>query len=161
FDVGALIGNLLLAYFAQEGHATAADDREGYRVWILDQIDAIWQGFEARFLALWRNHPAGDGYTAELFADREGAQALETERQRYMARLFDDTVGFGGCKMIRRILGLAHVADLETIADPDRRARCERNALRLGRAMVAEHGNFRTTADLRIAAEAIRKEGSR
>lgn len=161
FDVGALLGNLLLAYFAQDGHAAPGDDREAHRVWILDQIEAIWRGFEERFLALWRARATGDGYAAELFADPAGRRALDQERRRYMARLFDDTVGFAGCKMIRRILGLAHVADLETIDDPDRRARCETNALRLGRALVAEHARFRTTADLRGAAEIIRQESRR
>lgn len=28
FDVGAFVGNLLLAYFSQDGHATPKDDRE-------------------------------------------------------------------------------------------------------------------------------------
>jgi 5-methylthioribose kinase len=35
FDVGALIGNLLLAYCSQPGHATAADPREEHAAWIL------------------------------------------------------------------------------------------------------------------------------
>ena len=35
-----------------------------------------------------------------------------------MRALFEDTLGFAGAKMIRRILGLAHVEDLESIADP-------------------------------------------
>jgi len=39
-------------------------------------------------------------------------------------------------KMIRRILGLAHVEDLESIADPDRRAASERRALALARELV-------------------------
>lgn len=28
FDVGAFLGNLILAYISQDGHATAQDDRE-------------------------------------------------------------------------------------------------------------------------------------
>ena len=36
FDVGAVIGNLLLAYFAQEGHEAAPHARDPYRAWILD-----------------------------------------------------------------------------------------------------------------------------
>ena len=37
FDVGAVIGNLLLAFFAQEGHETAPGARAAYRDWILQQ----------------------------------------------------------------------------------------------------------------------------
>ena len=76
-----------------------------------------------------------------------------------MARLFRDTVGFAGAKMVRRILGLAHVADLETIADPDRRAACETKALRLARAFLVERDRFTGPADLRHAAETVFREG--
>jgi 5-methylthioribose kinase len=38
--------------------------------------------------------------------------------------------------MARRILGLAHVEDMESIGDPDRRARCERAALKLARELM-------------------------
>ena len=42
-----------------------------------------------------------------------------------------NTLGFAGAKMIRRILGLAHVEDLESIEDTDIRAACETRALNL------------------------------
>jgi 5-methylthioribose kinase len=38
-----------------------------------------------------------------------------------MASLFADTLGFAGAKMIRRVLGVAHVEELESIADKDKR----------------------------------------
>jgi len=44
--------------------------------------------------------------------------------------------------MIRRILGLAHVEDLESIKDPETRSSCERNALRLGRELVVNTARF-------------------
>ena len=44
--------------------------------------------------------------------------------------------------MIRRILGLAHVEDLESIADPDLRAICERKALKLARTLMVEGAKF-------------------
>ncbi len=54
FDVGAFMANLLLAYFSQPGHATAADDRRAYGEWILRTLEVFWRGFEANFLHLWR-----------------------------------------------------------------------------------------------------------
>ncbi|MBW8727390.1 MAG: S-methyl-5-thioribose kinase [Inquilinus limosus] len=159
FDIGALLANFFLAYFAQEGHATAADDRGDYRSWLLVQAEAIWTGFQKRFLELWRAEGSGDAFTRELFADGDGALALDAHRKATMARLFRDTVGFVGAKMIRRILGLAHVADLETIADPDRRAACETKALRLARAFLVERDRFTGPADLRHAAETVFREG--
>ena len=158
FDIGALLANFFLAYFAQAGHATAADDRAEYRNWLLVQVEQIWAGFQKRFLELWRAEAAGDAFTRDLFADGDGALALDAHRKATMARLFRDTVGFAGAKMIRRILGLAHVADLDTIADPDVRAACETRALRLGRAFLVERDRFTTPADLRHAAETVLHE---
>jgi 5-methylthioribose kinase len=57
--------------------------------------------------------------------------------------------------MIRRILGLAHVEDLESIADPERRALCERRALRLARRLVVEGAKFSGVSDVIEAARAV------
>ena len=155
FDVGAVIGNLLLAYFAQEGHEASPGARDSYRVWILDQVAAVWTGFHDRFLALWRQAGRGDAYVAGLFASPRDDAALETERSRFMRALFEDSLAFGGLKMIRRILGLAHVEDLETIADAGLRAVCERKALRLARELVLEGAKFSERRRRHDAARAV------
>lgn len=155
FDVGALIGNLLLAYFAQGGHEASPHARDGYRAWILSQVEAVWTGFCERFLALWRAAPAGDAYPASLFASREDRAALEAERRRFMRAIFEDSLGFAGAKMIRRILGLAHVEDLESIADAERRAACESKALDLGRDLALHARAFSDIADVVEAAKAV------
>jgi 5-methylthioribose kinase len=155
FDVGAVIGNLFLAYFAQDGHETAPGGRDAYREWILAQAVKVWSGFHDRFLALWRATPAGDAYPASLFTSDDDRAAMEKERARFMRALFEDTLGFAGAKMIRRILGLAHVEDLESITEPARRAICERKALRLGRALVIEAAKFSGVSDVVEAAREI------
>jgi 5-methylthioribose kinase len=156
FDVGAVIGNLLLAYFSQDGHEEQAGGRDGYRAWILDQTRAVWREFAERFLVLWRAAPAGDAYSAGLFTSEEDRSAIEAERQRFMRVLFEDALAFAGAKMIRRILGLAHVEDLESIADPERRAKCEINALTLGRELLLGARGFSDIGDVTQAAEAVR-----
>jgi 5-methylthioribose kinase len=72
-----------------------------------------------------------------------------------MANLFTDMLGFAGCKMIRRILGLAHVEDLESIADPDIRAIAERKVLALGRRLILSRGAMTNFADVLHAVEEI------
>jgi 5-methylthioribose kinase len=57
--------------------------------------------------------------------------------------------------MIRRILGLAHVLDLESIKDPDRRAQCERLALRLARALMVERARFGSIQEVTQAARDV------
>jgi 5-methylthioribose kinase len=156
FDVGAVIGNLFLSYYSQDGHAAGPGDRYAYQEWILAQAEAVWTEFAARFLDLWNDAAAGDAYQQrELFSDEAGRRAFAGVQQTYMRRLFADTLGFGAAKMIRRILGLAHVLDLESIKDPDLRASCERRALRLARAMMVERARFGSIHEVTQAAREI------
>jgi 5-methylthioribose kinase len=111
FDVGAVIGNLLMAYLASPGHERSAGDRRDFEAWVLEMVEAVWTEFARKFLEFWRNEAKGDAYPNTLFEGSAGAQRLEAERQAYMARLFADTVGFAAAKTIRRILGLAHNID--------------------------------------------------
>jgi 5-methylthioribose kinase len=148
FDVGAVVGNLLIAYFAQEGHEAVAHQRDEYRLWILEQVKAVWKGFNERFLALWRRAREGDAYSAGLFSSSQDTAAIEQERLRFMSELFADSLAFAGAKMIRRVLGLAHVEDLESIADPERRAVCEKNVLSMGRELLLGARTFSDIADV-------------
>ena len=158
FDLGAFMANLLLAFFAQEGHATDNDNREDYRAWILDTLESFWTLFEEKFLALWSKGGKGDAFLPPLFADDTGEIALEAYRHMTMARLFQDAIGFTGAKMARRILGLAHVEDLESITDPDRRAMCEKRALKMARALMVGRASLSTINEIRTIAETIAKE---
>ena len=143
FDIGAFIGNLLLNYFSQDGHATETDDRAAYKAWVLETAETFWHAFAQRYGALWAER-SGDAYPAALFAGAEGEASLAEARDAAIAALFTDTLQFAGAKMIRRILGIAHNIDFEWIEDPDRRAACERPALLLGRELVVNAGTYPT-----------------
>src|SRR5690606_13515956 len=87
FDVGAVLGNLLLNYFSQDGHATLQSPREAYQDWVLATAEEVWTRFRENFLALWREQEAGgdaaggDAYPRPLFEDGPSAAALEAERE--------------------------------------------------------------------------------
>ena len=151
FDTGAFVGNLLLNYFSQDGHATEADDRTAYKAWVLETAETFWHAFAERYGALWAER-AGDAYPAALFDGAEGEASLEQARDTAIAELFTDTLQFGAAKMIRRILGIAHNIDFEWIEDPDRRAACERPALLLGRELLVNAGDYPTIRDVTNAA---------
>jgi len=148
FDLGAFFGNLLLSWYSQPGHAKPSDDRAAYRGWILEQAQRFWESFRGRFLSLWREHGHGDVFPAALFAAPPDAAALEAARHAFMDSLFRDMLGFGACKMIRRIVGFAHVIDFDTIEDPVRRARSEAGALRMARLLLTHPEDFRTVRDV-------------
>lgn len=159
FDLGAVIGNLLINAIAQDGHAAegrpSETPRSDYQNWVLETIEAFWNGFRARFIDLWSTNGTGDGYPRALFDDAAGRQALSVERNRFMDAMFHDAIGFAGTKIIRRILGLAHNIDLEWIEDPDIRASCERKCLSLARALVIHSGSLSDIAEVTTRARAI------
>ncbi len=154
FDVGALIANLLIAAIAHRVHSQG-ELGDAYRTWILDQAEQVWTGFDAKFRTLWETQAAGDAFATELFTDAAGQVALSEMRDTYMANLFADMLGFAGCKMIRRVLGLAHVEDLESIADPDTRAAAERKVLAIGRKLILSRRTMTGFADILHAVEEI------
>ncbi|MHC2251367.1 S-methyl-5-thioribose kinase [Bradyrhizobium embrapense] len=156
FDIGAVIGNLLMAYLASAGHERTLGERASFEAWLLETIEGVWSEFSRKFVALWRNEAKGDGYPVSLFAGEAGAARLEAERQAYMARLFEDTVGFAAAKTIRRILGLAHNIDFEWIADEKQRAICEARALKLARNMMLEAASYTTIGTVTYAARELR-----
>ncbi len=156
FDVGAVLANLLMAYFASSGHERAPGDRRAFETWLLETVEQVWNEFARKFLDLWRAGAKGDGYPVSLFAGDKGAARLDVERQAYMQRLFADTVGFAAAKIIRRIFGLAHNIDFELIEDPQARAICEARAVRLARMMMVETTAFPAIADVTGAARKLR-----
>ena len=44
---------------------------------------------------------------------------MQAVQQAFFAELFEDVLGFAGAVIIRRILGIAHVVDFESIGDAD------------------------------------------
>lgn len=158
FDVGAVVANFLINFFAQDGHEAEPGARDAYREWVLTAIEQIIKHFREKFLVLWRENPTGDAYPITLFAGPDGEARLEVERQAYMDRLWQDTVGFAAAKMIRRILGLAHNIDLEWIEDKDRRATCEARVLTLARDMMVNAGRYPTISAVVDAARRVRQD---
>ena len=159
FDVGKLIGNLLLSFFSQDGHETRPGERDGYRAWILDSAVQVWERFSRRFVELWDEPRQGDAYPPMLFEGPDGRASLQRAQQDYMRRLFVDSLGFAGAAMIRRTLGLAHNIDFERIADRDRRAACERLNLELARELILGAEAIGSLAEVTLRAGALRQRG--
>jgi 5-methylthioribose kinase len=156
FDVGAVIGNLIMSYLASAGHERSPGERRSFEAWMLETIENVWAQFSRKFVELWRTGAHGDAYPAALFAGEAGGARLEAERQAYMERLFRDTVAFAAAKIIRRILGLAHNIDFEWIEDTKLRAICEARSLRLARVMLLDAPSIATISAVTRAARELR-----
>jgi 5-methylthioribose kinase len=155
FDVGKLIGNLVMSFFSQSGHERTQGERDGYGTWILETVERVWSGFEEGFRELWTRERGGDAYPLALFEGPLGAASLASAQDGYMRELFRDAMGFAGCAMIRRTLGLAHNIDMEWIEDPARRAACERRNLSLARELIVETERYPTIATVTARAREI------
>lgn len=157
FDVGMLLANFLLGYFAQSGHETTPGDRAAYRRWLLDVTHETWSVFSAEFTHLWRTERTGILYQRSLFEDQGDAMASEQALQGVLQGIWTDAMGFCGVEMHRRILGLAHVEDLESIKEDSLRLIAERRALALGRHVAVNRASI-TMDGLIACAERIEAE---
>ncbi|RXT04838.1 S-methyl-5-thioribose kinase [Ammoniphilus sp. CFH 90114] len=136
FDIGAVIANLLLNYAAQEGLKTTDEERGSYREYLLTSVVEVWNTFEKEFRRLCEVHIKDVMYSnAGFINDR-------------MASLLRDSIGFAGCKMMRRVIGLAGVADLNSIQDEKVRAQAETLALSLGQTLVLQRGTVSSIEDV-------------
>jgi 5-methylthioribose kinase len=151
FDVGAVLANFLLSYFSHRGQ-TETSGHDPYWDWLLAQLEEVWTHFERRFLELWTDPAPGEVFSQGLFGDKASEAGLSQYKTVFMRQLFHDSLGFAGCKMIRRILGLAHVEDLESISDLAVRARCETLALTFARELILQAARFTSISDVAGAA---------
>lgn len=160
FDVGMLLANFWMSYFSQSGHENGAGARDGMRNYLLDTVEVIWETFRTEFAHLWRTERNGILYQASLFEARNDPFGAEQALDIVIDEIWREMLGFAGVEMHRRILGLAHNADFETIVDPDRRAACETRALKLGRHLAVNRHHIHSLKDIRALAERLQKETS-
>ena len=153
-DTGMYFSNLWMSYFSQRGHE-ADGSREAMRQWLLATIVEAWAVFREEFSRLWREERNGILYRRELFEDQGDWLGADQALDHFLAGLWADTLGFAGVEMHRRILGLAHNADFESIEDTGLRARCETGALELGRHLAVNRRRIHSIEEVNALAERI------
>lgn len=57
-------------------------------------------------------------------------------QQYFLQQLFCDTIGFAGCALIRRAIGVARISDFEHITSDTEKDQCKSMALTLGQALI-------------------------
>jgi len=155
FDVGLLLANFFTAYLSQDWHRVQAGQNPAlYQAWLLDQVAEVWEGFAEKFMALWAAHDAATG-TSFMGSNRdEGSQNLF--RSEFMQQVFRDALGFAGCELVRRTLGLAKVAEIAAIPDEAARALIEVRTLRLAEALLLQRDELMFITEVIDLAEECR-----
>jgi 5-methylthioribose kinase len=156
FDVGMLLANFWMAYFSQSGHEKGGD-REAMRGYLFGVIVETWSVFREEFAHLWRTERTGMLYDRRLYEDRGDPLGAEQALDRVLHDIWVDMLGFAGIEIHRRILGLAHNADFETIADEDLRATCEAKALKFGRHLAVNRVRIHGLDEINALAVRIEK----
>jgi 5-methylthioribose kinase len=111
YDLGVLIGNLLISYLA---HRAQGHDAFASTLW--PAAKDFWEAFTTTLSALWPEE--------ELWQDIFLNQALDAAGR------------YAGTKLVRRIIGLAHAPDIDDIPDDTQRQRAQRDAIWGGRALI-------------------------
>ncbi|MER8725490.1 S-methyl-5-thioribose kinase [Mesorhizobium sp. M1027] len=157
FDVGMLLANFWMAFFSQRGHEQDGS-RDAMRDYLLGVTVETWSVFRVEFSHLWRTERTGMLYQKSLFEDQGDRLGAEQALDHVLQLIWTDLLGFAGVEVHRRILGLAHNADFETIADPDLRARCEAKALKFGRHLAVNRRQIHSIDEVNRLAALIERE---
>ncbi|MEO5757030.1 MAG: S-methyl-5-thioribose kinase [Mesorhizobium sp.] len=159
FDVGILLANFWMSFFSQRGHEQDGR-RDAMRAYLLEVTVETWRVFRAEFSHLWRTERTGMLYQKSLFEDQGDRLGAEQALDHVLHSIWTDLLGFAGIEVHRRILGLAHNADFETIADEDLRASCEAKALKFGRHLAVNRRQIHSIDEVNNLAMLIEKENS-
>ncbi|SDM58303.1 5'-methylthioribose kinase [Fictibacillus solisalsi] len=124
FDIAHFFANIAMNHIAQRAHIKDKEKRAEYQLYLSGLIRDTWNTFTDTYKGLWRNEGV------------ELATKLPGFEDEVLESIFTDMVGFAGCEVIRRTIGLAHVADLDSIADFDEQILLKKKALKLGRDWV-------------------------
>ena len=113
FDLGLYWANYLLSYFSHQ-----------------DTLD-VQSALKTAIAKMWHT------YTLEF------RTVDATLKEQTLQQIFHEAVGFAGLEMLRRLIGAAHVKDIEGIADIPKKLRVERAALQFGATLVKQYQALR------------------
>jgi len=140
FDVGALIANLVMSWVSH----TVQVHNSNYADLILETINSVWQRFDEKFRSLWNETEESALFTKGFTND----EILNTYQEQYMQTLLQESIGFAGCKIIRRQFGIAGVEDIRGIEDDAVREEANRLAISIGERFIKQYHTVKTTDDI-------------
>ncbi|MCY7417488.1 MAG: S-methyl-5-thioribose kinase [Chloroflexi bacterium] len=133
FDLGAIWANSILA----QARAVQIGRPAEFRAHVAAILPESWLAFRDELWRLWPER-VDDSFTDALLGDWERT-------------VWDDALGFAGAEMIRRLVGFAHVSDIDTL-DTAARVAATTAGLAVGRRLLLER---RTLADPEAVRELV------
>ncbi|MET9972826.1 S-methyl-5-thioribose kinase [Streptomyces sp. NPDC006356] len=124
YDLGLYWANVLVSEERARALGTLSDHA--------DQLRLSWEAFEAEFRRLWPTRV--DTFFDDAYLDR------------FLRRVWTESLGYAGTEIVRRIIGFAHLTDLTTLEDP---VPASRRALLTGRELIVRRAELNDPNDAR------------
>ena len=132
YDIGNIIANLIFAWANAEATMEDETARKEYTRWLEETIIDVLNMFVSKWKELWKER------VSEVSATYEGFDTW------YLGRILRDTAGVTGLELCRRIIGIAQVKDITSIASTEKRLRAERLCLRTAKRCIFERDTITT-----------------
>ncbi|CAG9612325.1 5-deoxyribose kinase [Bacillus rhizoplanae] len=126
YDIGNVVANLIFAWANADATMVSGIEKDAYMNWLESTITDVIDLFSVKFLETWNAH------VTDIMAKEEGFSRL------YLQSVLEDTAAVTGLELIRRIVGLAKVKDIISIADEEARARAERICLQAAKLFILQ-----------------------
>jgi 5-methylthioribose kinase len=176
FDVGMLIANFFMNYFSKYAKRVKIneelnkEDKENgeknklldnlslFESYILEQIKTTWEAFRDEFLKLWSDPKNRFDEFPGMFEAKMHADILIQIQDDLLKKIFEETLGFCGVEIIRRIIGIAHNADFETIENLELKGKSEIKALRFAIDIINNMKRFERIEEVLIQSQKFYKD---
>lgn len=135
YDVGNIIANLIFAWANADATIENEADKLDYTGWLEQTIVEVIDMFRDKFINAWHEN------VTEISAKEEGFD------QWYLDTVIRDTAAVTGLELNRRIVGLAHVKDITSISDENKRLRAERICLTAAKVYIKRRESYKTGED--------------
>lgn len=131
FDLGRLIGSILLNYASLIGMKEIVEDKKtDYQDYLLEMIKEIYNEFEKNFTALKEKNANGEC------------------NNYHVNFLLEETIGFAACVSMTRIYDDALSFDFKRIKDIEERTKGQRLVIKLAKQMLLKRKEFNTIEDV-------------
>ncbi|MFJ7636881.1 S-methyl-5-thioribose kinase [Peribacillus sp. NPDC097264] len=125
FDLGQYMANLLFQAVTRE--ATGKEE-------IFTHLQEFWNTFEETYTNLWNSE------------NKSPYSKIEGYLPYVLNKFKGDAYGFAGCELIRRTIGLSHVADLNGIENKETRITAKTATLKIGAHIIKNRKELNISA---------------
>jgi len=154
YDFGHLFGHMFLNYFSQIINKNEIK-LLNYEKWILSVIEDTWFNFKKFFSELWIKSRKGDSYSIKVLDPNKDKFASNLAKDNLIMRCLKNALGFTGIEIIRRIVTVGQVDDLEKIQNPSDRYKAEIKCIEFGKYLIKNFQEIESISEITKKAEEI------